>query len=185
MRMNKKMSRTNCSCFLFPSSKKGISVIVGYVLLVSMTLALSVLVFNWLKFYVQPSEIDECSDDVNIIINGYECYQSRISGRDGNFSVTLKNKGLFTVDGYSLKFHTEDYAEFGFYIFNSTGSKLKPGESVTSEYNFSDYIGPGEEFLDKNAFHTVSLIEIQPFMNDDEGNMSCQSYTIQKITCIP
>ena len=166
-------------------SKRAMSAIIGYVLLISITLALSVMVYNWLKFYVQPDEIEACPDNVNIIINGYDCNNSMIGdpGRNGSLSVTLKNKGLFTVDGYILKIHKEEDRDFGIYVFNETGSEITPGSSVTTVYDFGDYVGPDKIFYSRTEFYTVTLVEVQPFMNDDNGTMACKSYTTQKINC--
>ena len=99
--------------------------------------------------------------------------------------MTLKNKGLFTVDGYVLKIHNRPDADFGIYVFNETGSSLEPGKSITTMYDFGDYIGsgPGRYFADKNEFYEVTLVEVQPFLIDESGNMTCKSYTTQKIIC--
>ena len=145
-------------------NKKGISVIVGYVLLVSMTLGLSVMVFNWLKFYVSEGEVAECPDNVNIVIKDYECHQSVFSlGTDpdkiGNITITLKNKGLFSTDGYILKFHDREEAEFGIYSLNDTGKALAPGEEQKDVYYFDEIVG--------HEPTTITLIEVQPFLKNE------------------
>lgn len=158
-------------------NKKGISVIVGYVLLVSMTLALSVLVFNWLKFYVSEDEVESCPDNVNIIIKDYECYRNAdlASGGVGNITITLKNKGLFSTDGYSLKIHDREDAEFGLYSLNDTGKKLSPGEDHTDIYYFNELIG--------HSLTDIKLVEVQPFLKDETGKISCQSQVSQRVFC--
>ena len=151
------------------NNKRALSNVIAYVLLISITLSLSVLVYGWLRFYVSESDVEECSDNVNIIIKSYTCS----SGNDGNLTVTLKNKGLFTVDGYVLRVHNREDAEFGFYTFNDTGIEIKPGEEHEDVYLFP----AGDENLE-----TVTLVEVQPFMMD-KGQVSCKSYASQRVEC--
>ena len=147
--------------------RRGLSNLVAYVLLISITLALSVMVYGWLKFYVTPSDIEECPDGVNIIIKSYNC------SLDVGLNVTLKNKGLFTVDGYVLKVHTRPGAEFGLYTLNESGVSMVPGAEHSELYIFSD-------FPDIND--SVSLVEVQPFMVE-KGKVSCKSYSLQEVEC--
>ena len=57
------------------NNKRAVSILVSYVLLITITLSLSVLVYNWLKFYVSDEEIPECSSNVNIVIQDSACFQ--------------------------------------------------------------------------------------------------------------
>lgn len=163
-------------------NKRGISAVVGYVLLISITITLSASVYNWLKYYVTSDQIEECSDNVNIIISEYECY-SRVydyvagTTEEGNISITLKNKGLFSVDGYILRFDVTDDSEFGIYMLNETGTPLAPGESVNYTYDFGDI----EDAPD--PLRSISIIDVQPFRNGEDGNVSCRSYITQKVVC--
>jgi len=149
--------------------KSALSNIVAYVLLISITVALSTIVYGWLRFYVESDEIESCSDGVNIIIRSYQCFE----GDGGNLQVTLKNKGRFTVDGYVLRVHNRTDAEFGFYLFNDTGSKIEPGANRTDVYYFDQ--------MSQNV-NTVTFLEVQPFMMDN-GEIRCQSYASQEIDC--
>ena len=160
------------------NNKRALSNVIAYVLLISITLSLSVLVFGWLRFYVSESSVEECSDNVNIIIESYTC----ISGSTGSLTVTLKNKGLFTVDGYILRVHDRDDAEFGFYTFDETGKGvseegIKPGEEHSATYPFSEHL-----VKDGEALTTITLVEVQPFM-EENGKVSCKSYASQRVVC--
>ena len=157
---------------LLGKNKSALSNIVGYVLLISVTLSLSILVYGWLRFYVSESDIETCSDNVNVIIESYECS----GGAGGSLTVTLKNKGLFTVDGYILRVHNRTDAEFGFYTFNDTGTMIRPGEEHIDIYNFP--------FGDEDIT-TITLVEVQPFIREDSGSdkISCKSYASQRVEC--
>ncbi|MBU2576668.1 MAG: hypothetical protein KKF50_03020 [Nanoarchaeota archaeon] len=162
--------------------KKAVSIIVSYVLLITITLSLSVLVYNWLKFYVQPNEIPECSDNVNIIIQDYFCVpssQDPYTGvwTHGNLQITLKNKGLFNVSGFNLRVHDREDAEFGFYTLEEGGVMMVPGGDFFQQYNFSDLVVEPLHDL-----RTITIIEVQPFI-EEEGKVICKSYAIQKVDC--
>jgi len=140
---------------------------VAYVILISITIALSVLVYNWLRFYVTEEEVPSCSDNVKLIIKNYEC----IGGSE--LRVTLENKGLFTVDGFTMRVHNRTDAEFGFYTLNKTGQKIPPGEELIT---IGDLNGPAGTFPD------LTIVEIQPFVIEKD-KISCRSTTTQKISC--
>lgn len=149
--------------------KSALSNLIGYVLLISITISLSVLIYGWLKFYVSEDDIKECPKGVSIIIKDYECF----SGNNGNLTVILKNKGLFTVDGYVLRVHNRPGAKFGFYTFDDIGIEIKPGKEYNETYNFS-------EQTDK--LDNITLVEIQPFIKED-NQINCKSHISQKIEC--
>jgi hypothetical protein len=75
-------------------SKKAVSVIIGYVLLVSFAVVIGLIVFQWMKTYV-PQEDLNCPDGVSIFIENYTC-----SGN--SLEITLKNNGKFSIGGYFI-----------------------------------------------------------------------------------
>jgi len=75
-------------------NKKGMSVIIGYVLLITFGLVLSVIVFNYLKTYV-PKDSGSCPDGVSIFLESYSC-------SNGVLNITLKNNGRFNYPAYSI-----------------------------------------------------------------------------------
>ena len=156
--------------------KSALSNVVAYVLLIAITISLSVLVYGWLRFYVSEDDVNECSSGVNIIVDSYECSLSKSDGTGGWISVTLKNKGLFTVDGYVLRVHDRLGAESGFYVFDENGTEIFPGEEYSETYAFADFVF-GEKVLNE-----VTFIEVQPFIMEGE-KISCKSYASQEVQC--
>tara|TARA_Y100000310_G_C20600636_1_gene772829 strand:- start:821 stop:1300 length:480 start_codon:yes stop_codon:yes gene_type:complete len=151
------------------NNKRALSNIIAYVLLIGITISLSVLVFNWLRFYVGDSEEIQCPSGVSLIIDDYSCFK----GDAGNLSISLKNNGLFTIEGYILRVHNRTTPEptFGIYTLNDTGTKLIPGGNQTEIYHF-----------EKIGFSDITLIEIQPFKLN--GNkILCDSVPTQRINC--
>ena len=57
--------------FTQAKSKKAVSVIVGYVLLISFAIVIGVIVYQWMKTYV-PKEDINCPDGTSLFIKRYE-----------------------------------------------------------------------------------------------------------------
>ena len=144
-------------------NKKGLSNLVAYVLLIVITLALSVTVYNWLKVYVSEPEVETCSDDVNIILASYSCVGD-------NLNITLKNKGLFEVDGYILRGHNRSDARAGIYLIEELNVSIPPGGEYFKEYDVGGVVD------------NITFLEVQPFMIEDD-KVRCSSYLFQKINC--
>jgi len=169
---------------LLPLSKKinkrAISAMIAYVLLIAITVAISGLVYNWLRFYVSDEEVSTCPTGVNIIIKNYNCVATQTERgvtTHGRLTVNLKNKGTFSVDGYVLRVHDREGADFGLYTFNDTGSSFAPGEEVEFQYNFDD---PDHRKSDESFIGQITLIEVQPFRKDGE-KIICKSVATQRI----
>jgi len=77
------------------SNKKGISEMIGYVLLISFAVIMSGIVYIWMKSYV-PVDAIQCPDSVSVMVDNLDCV-------GGNLSLTLKNNGLFNIDGLFIK----------------------------------------------------------------------------------
>jgi len=163
--------------------KRALSNVVGYVLLISITISLSVIVYGWLRFYVSEDDVESCSDGVNVIIRSYECFKPNAEGVGGRIIVTLKNKGLFTVDGYELRVHDRVGADFGFYLFDDVGASILPGGEHIETYWFNESLQDidGDTQID-DMLDTVTLVEVQPFMLEG-GEIRCKSYASQEVLC--
>lgn len=78
-------------------SKRGLSEIIAYVLLIAIAVFMSILVYRWIKTYV-PKEIATCPDSTSISIKSvsYNCVSKVLN-------ITLKNNGRFSLDGYLIR----------------------------------------------------------------------------------
>ena len=160
--------------FLFGEDKRALSNMVGYVLLISITIGLSVLVYGWLSFYVSVDDVEECSEGIDINIRSYECYPTNEFGT-GRLKVVLKNNGLFNVGGYTLRVHDRPGADFGFYVLDENGTAMAPGEEHEETYEFSDFD------FDGHNLSSVTLVEVQPFLVED--GIRCKSHSLQDVLC--
>lgn len=152
-------------------NKRGISIIIGYVILITIAISLSVLVFNWLRFYVSPETEETCPEGVSLIIQDYSCANQKLN-------ITLKNKGLFNISGFILRVHDRLGAKLGIYTLNKTGRSLAPGGEVTKEYDFSD---PGIVEGSSTGLTSITLIDVQPFLGNPGSEIYCERVSTQSV----
>ncbi|MFA5061457.1 MAG: hypothetical protein WC494_04045 [Candidatus Pacearchaeota archaeon] len=154
-------------------SNRGISELIAYVLLITLTISISVLVYGWLKLYVAPGQESDCPEGVNLIISNYRC-------SPGNLEVTIKNKGRFTIDGFYVRVHNISNPEFGLYTLHSiaaNGAEISPGE----EFNYTYNSIKGNPPVDLSNLGEVTLIEVQPMIGTETNMILCSDYTSLKI----
>ncbi len=78
-------------------NKRGVSVIIGYILLVAIVVAISVGVYTWMKSYV-PQDALQCPDGVSVSIPDYtyDCATNQLN-------LSIQNSGTFSIAGYFIK----------------------------------------------------------------------------------
>lgn len=163
--------------------KKALSEIVAYVILITIGMSLASLVFVWLKYYVTEDPIKTCPEGATLIIEDYSC-----STNEGKtlLNLTIKNKGLFTVDGFLIKVNDREDSSIGVYtLYNSSetkyGQALQPDETVTYQYSLDKdaYEGKNNKVTDITQ---LRLIEVQPFI-DKKNMIFCESVSSQGVKC--
>jgi len=141
--MLKKIKRKN---------KKAISAMIGYILLISIAVVMSVIIFTWLKTYI-PKAALECPDTTSLFIKNYTCVEG------GELNLTIRNNGNFNVAGYFIRVANVSGQELatidlsqklksefgGITIGNSIlvnesalGNSLTPNEEVTNVFNITE-----------------------------------------------
>ncbi len=141
-------------------SKKGLSEIIAYVLLVVIAISLSVLVYNWMKGQL-PGQVEKCPKDVSIIIDDYSCDINK-----KNITLNLKNKGLFDIEGVIIRVSTQsegliscvitDDGDFNYHAFIQGRGSLKTGEKAEIEKSYDKCLNNG---------NTLKRIEIVPVID--------------------
>lgn len=171
-------------------NKKGVSIIVGYILLVAISIVMSVLVYQWIKTYV-PTDSVECDEGTSIFIRtiNYDCTNSILN-------LTLKNNGKFSINGFYIR------------VSNSSGeslptidisSKLLSGGIISANsVIFSDIVEnaltPNEPTNLKLTSFNVSgvgqlyKVEIVPvrlqIIEDKKRSVSCSDASVTEVlTC--
>jgi hypothetical protein len=168
--------------------KKGLSVVVGYVLLITISLSLSILVYTWMKRQA-PVATKECPDTLSIMLQEYSCTNSL-----KQLNLELKNNGLYNIQGLIIK--GSDSAStptkpFEFYS-SSPIDKIKPlnDDKNNIEYVFRDNWTTNKgvsiilTYSDSEYIDGPKRISIIPLYLDDETKKVCSQQEIkQDIVC--
>lgn len=82
---------------MYIRSKKALSVVIGYLLIVVLATVIGVIVYQWQKTYVPKDSYAECPEGVSlsIISKSYDC-------TNGKLTLEIKNTGQFSVGGYFI-----------------------------------------------------------------------------------
>ncbi len=170
-------------------NKKAVSIIIGYVLLVTIGIIMSVIVYNYLKTYI-PRDNLSCPDGVSIKIKNYSC-------QGGMINLTLENNGRFNYVGYFIKGAGSPTAEIATvnladYFIGTTGNEnafgIKNGYITFSRQN-DNFMKPGTQVTHLFSYsYPLYLIDITPVKYETFNNkrrfVSCGSAEIkEKISC--
>ena len=86
---------------------KGVSLMIGYILLVVFAIVIASIVFIWLRSYV-PSEALQCPDGVSVFIKS-----ATFDETTRELNLSLRNNGRFNIAGYFV------------YISNDSGQEIE------------------------------------------------------------
>ena len=174
-------------------NKKSQSLMISYVILVSIVIAISIGVFVWLKDVANVEPPINCKEGTSIILAEITCSSSGID-------LNLKNNGRFSIDGIILTISNESELTNPTYLVpgshvqgESAGSsffedKLKPSENTVINYTTQTrkFVGgaTGQNgFGNKSdvTFLNVKSIQIQPVIYGDKGGLTvCQDALIRQ-----
>ena len=165
-------------------NKKAVSMMISYVLLISIAIALSIGVFAWLRTYANVEPLPECKPETSLRLEGYTCETISIN-------LSVKNNGLFNISGYTLlvgnttqrlpihtlsviasqlnvKLHTLGP---GHVVFKNP---LRPGETQSISFNMGD-----------TYKRDVKIVQIQAFiLSEKEEKVPCENAIItEEVNC--
>ncbi|MCX6748191.1 MAG: hypothetical protein NT076_01155 [Candidatus Pacearchaeota archaeon] len=152
-------------------NKRGLSEIVGYVLLIVIAISLSLLVYTWLKNQV-PKEEKACPENLALSIQSYNCLGNHLQ-------VIIKNNGLFDINGFLARYAVKEDG--------LAGKDLMGITPVSATGRIFKLINSSEVFVEEFAYpddKTIAEIEITP-IKLVEGKMTiCSNSAVrQKIDC--
>ena len=171
-------------------NKKGVSIMIGYILLITAAVVMGAIVYNWMTTYV-PLDIGSCPEDVSIFVKNYSCDQTGAK----QLNITLKNNGKFDIGGYFIyasvdsskdiaTLNLSSYLHQGGIAVGSailfvprSDNPLKPGDEFISVYNLTDWTQGG-----------IKFIEIIPSRYQESNNrkefVSCGNAKVKEVlTC--
>ena len=172
--------------------KKGISIMVSYVLLIVFVIIIGAIVYQWLKTYV-PAQALECPDGVSLFIKDADFDSS-----DSQLIITLRNNGRFSLAGYFIHATNSSDQELptidlSGYLNNETSPGMIHGNSVLFVETGDNSFQPGSEksyFFDiPSSVGEPYLIRITPtrFQEVDERQrfVSCGDAGVGQIVGVP
>jgi len=154
---------------MLKSDKRGVSIIIGYVILVSMAIGLSVLVYNWVIHYVPSDDVAECPEGTSLSVFNVRC---QMISHTLNF--TVKNTGLFSIDGFVAK--VNDKETVGVFLMNRSDEELLPGDD-------EDYVNGYLDISLGGVSSDLKLLELQPFVNVGGEDSFCQPSVKVRLDC--
>ena len=122
--------------------KKGISIMIGYVLLVTAAIVMGVIAYQWIKTYV-PTEALTCPEDVSIFIEDYWCDDIN----HAQLNLTLKNNGKFSIAGVFVHVANLVDADIGSINVGSSISRggVSAGNAIVFLSDSDNSMLPGDE----------------------------------------
>ena len=141
-------------------SKKAVSLMVSYVLLIVIALALASVIYSWAKVKSNFLPQEECPEDVSIIIKDYSC-----NNTIKVISLYIENKGLFNINGFFIR-ASDNESIIASIPLNTTD--IERSLIISGRYDFFDnLLKPNEvrvaNFSFKNS-DPLKKIEIQPYI---------------------
>ncbi|MEK6856254.1 MAG: hypothetical protein AABX66_03800 [Nanoarchaeota archaeon] len=167
------------------TDKRAVSEMISYVILIVIALALSVMVFTYLKIDI-PKEKPQCSESIALSIRDASCAVDS-SNSQMNLSILLENKGFFTIDAVYVRMGLKgkkilvplngpNKEELSFYI----SSGASPGLLPQIKYPWFNTI-PSSDLTPAKGNYTV---EVQPAVYSKNELTICDSAIVkQDIAC--
>jgi len=156
-------------------NKKGISIIIGYVLLIAFAVAIGTIVYTQLKKTIPTTEL-ECPEGTLLFVESYSCIGEVLN-------ITLKNNGRFSIGGYFIRASNDSeykipQIELSEAIISDTnGDWLKPGIKIIElDPGLINQLTPGDSVTNSFNLSVVGLeetysVEIVPIVWQIEDNL--------------
>ena len=165
--------------------KKGVSLMISYVLLISIAIALAIAIFSWLNLISNVEPLKECNEGTSLILSSYYCNKT-----EHTITISVKNNGRFNIDGFILAI-TNDTKKIpdvylkpnvsatkikgGYWYFYAP---LKPGNINATKFEMKEEKIEGEwEDVD---FKYIRIIKLQPFIKYKDRIIVCEDAVIEQ-----
>jgi len=157
----------------FSKDKRAISVMVGYILLISIAIVMGGIVYAWLKTYV-PKDTVDCPDGVSVTIEDITC---ETQGIYKNINLTLKNNGRFSIDSFYIRGATSPDQE----IAVKDLSGFLAGQSSKGMILYPLAPGASKDFEIKTIDGEIYHIEILPTVEEGKDYITCGNAKIKEL----
>lgn len=151
-------------------NKRGISVMIGYILLITFAVAIAAIVYQWLNSYVPQEDLD-CPDGASI-------YVSNVEKSNKNINLTLQNNGRFSISGIFIRYTnnseqdvaTNDLSEN---ITSATREYSKTNPGITFQNKKENALSPEDSVkmnFNRSTINNIDSIQITPKRSQEENN---------------
>jgi len=140
--------------------EKGVSLMVSYILLISIGLIMAVSIFSWLRYVANVEPVVSCEDGSSIIILETNC-------RNDVLELTLKNNGRFNLEGVLVTVgDNSDRVPI---------DPIVPVSGVDSKFIFDSLLKPDETVLtffdtSKLSYEYIRNIRVIPLIVTESGD---------------
>jgi len=167
--------------FFQVKSKRAVSVMVGYVLLITFAAIIGIIVYQWMKTYI-PQEDLNCPDGVSIFIEDYTCSLNTLT-------LNFKNNGKFSIGGYFI--YVTDSPEEELAIIELSKNNTDASSIINNVIKFGEVgnnsLKPNEKQTDVYTLvgiNNIYSVEILPIRWQKEKNrnilVSCKDAKIRE-----
>jgi hypothetical protein len=161
------------------TNKRAISLIVSYVLLISIGMSIAGLVYGWLRFYVNIEEAVKCPDGVSLNIMESSYYQGV---GEVALNLTLQNRGRFNIEGYLIRVNNRTDSTTGIYTIYDT--RDPPTNDLTNPGTYKNHIFNVSYLNSKKITNRICFVEVQPFIKDEQNQtIACSQISSRQIPC--
>ena len=163
----------------YPQEKRGVSLMLSYVLLISLALLMAVTIYSSLKLIANVKPVSSCESGTSTIITSYSCVKGILGSPslDPVFELNLTNNGLFSTHGIIIAISDDDKkvpvvpvnAKYlpnnrgdGIYLF---APSLDPDKTQTAQFNVNNF---------SQTSTAIKQVRIQPFIINEKNDLvSC------------
>ena len=161
--------------------KKGVSLIVSYVLLIVIIMSLAGFVYAYLKLFV-PAKTQECSSDVSLAIERAKCTLGANPPSASELNITLRNNGLFSIQAIFIRIAPEG-REIGTQVNKNKEAlpfQMSPGNTL---YEFKYALTDFSELSKCISPPCKYTLEIQPAVIKKGTPVVCSNIASQILEC--
>lgn len=160
------------------ANKKGLSEIIGYVLLISFAVIMGVIVYNWMSSYIM-TEKDACPDDVSLVVKSY-----KYDCDAGKLEIEFMNKGLFNISAFKIRGSIDATKEIATIELPAIDSSKKE----IPYHIFQKPLSPSGEaqtrVIEYHGGIRLRFVEITPYVFEKGKSLICTNSKIkQDLTC--
>ena len=155
-------------------NKRAVSPIIGYVLLITFGIVMSVIAYNYLKTYV-PKEGLDCPEGVSVFLKEYTCDLD-----NDILNITIKNNGKFNIQGYFIYASNQSGVEIATLLlaphylnYTQVPKSFNQSNQIVFSGVTKNYLIPQAEITHSfniSSFDSFNFIEITPTRIQDIKN---------------